>query len=226
MDPHLLHLWLTGWTQARETAPPVAFDDGWRVDVGWADQKTRFVFPGASRALTRLGTEIDEPFVYLKACLPVRELAALLPPRWVLDPQRHMLRCDGAMPGPVRALPAGYTLACDEDRANPIVRIRDDAGAPAAFGRVTLVGDHAIYDSIRTEPDHRRMGLGGIVMRTLERVMWGRGARHGFLSATAEGRALYETLGWRFYAPYASAVLLPPISNGEIGRQDRPEVPI
>lgn len=44
-DPHIVATWVKGWTLARETAPPRPYRDGFWVDVGWPQQKARYVFP-------------------------------------------------------------------------------------------------------------------------------------------------------------------------------------
>ena len=68
-DPHIVAVWVKGWTLARETAPPIPYEDGFRVDVGWPQQKTRYVFAAMSPAIGELVRVIEEPWVFLKACV-------------------------------------------------------------------------------------------------------------------------------------------------------------
>ncbi|PZR86805.1 MAG: hypothetical protein DI537_27805 [Stutzerimonas stutzeri] len=44
-DPPIVATWIKGWTLARETTPPTPYRGGFRVDVGWPEQKARYVFP-------------------------------------------------------------------------------------------------------------------------------------------------------------------------------------
>ena len=43
-DPKLVETWVHGWALTREVAPPVPDSGALRVDVGWPEQKQRFVF--------------------------------------------------------------------------------------------------------------------------------------------------------------------------------------
>jgi hypothetical protein len=45
----------------------------------------------------------------------------------------------------------------------------------------------------------------GLVVRTPQRAAVGQGARTGVLGGTPQGRALYESLGWRVESPLTSA---------------------
>lgn len=75
-------------------------------------------------------------------------------------------------------------------------------GVEAARGRAVTVDGVAIYDRIAVEPAYRRRGLGGEVMRRLQGET---GLDRGVLVATRDGRALYDTLGWRLHAHYTTA---------------------
>jgi len=74
----------------------------------------------------------------------------------------------------------------------------------AARGRAVVVDGVAIYDHIVVEPAHRRRGLGRRVMLALQAAT---GTTQGLLVATRDGRALYETLGWRLVSSYTTAVI-------------------
>jgi len=206
VDPALVLTWLRGWCLAWQTPPPVAQRDCWRVEVGLPDQKTRYVFPAASPEIARLARAVTEPCVYIKALLTVEQLRRELPSSWRLDPPRFMMR-RATLDGAAAVLPPLYRLEVQSDAAVPAARVVTAYGETAASGQVTQVGDYAIYNVIQTEPAHRRRGLGRAVMRALDGVARGKGARQGVLMATGEGRALYESLGWEVISPYASAVI-------------------
>ena len=202
--------WIRGWALTRQVAAPVPHADGFRIEVGLPTQAARYVFRRPSPALRALGETITAPWIHLKACATSDELRALLPARWRLEEQHWMMACD-ARPFPgTDALPLGYAMQVDDDGARSglaHVRIVDADGAPAASGHLALAGGFAIYDRIVTEPAHQRRGLGRAVMRTLQALAHAHGRHAGALVATDPGRALYESIGWRLHAPWATAVI-------------------
>jgi len=202
--------WIRGWAHSREAPPPVAHADGFRIEVGLPQQAARFVFPHRSPALRELGETIAQPWVFLKACATSDELRALLPAHWRIEDQHWMMTCD-ARPFPGGAgVPAGYVLHVEDDSARTgraHVRIDAPDGTPAASGHVGLHDPLAIYDRIVTDPAHQRRGLGRAVMHALQALARAHGRHAGALVATDQGRALYESLGWRLHAPWAGAVI-------------------
>jgi len=202
--------WIRGWARSRAAPPPVAHADGFRIEVGQPQQAARYVFSGRSPALSDLGRTITQPWVFLKACATSDELRALLPAHWRIEDQHWMMTCDARpFPGPA-GVPAGYVLHVQDDTArtgHAHVRIDAPDGSLAASGHIGLHDPLAIYDRILTDPGHQRRGLGRAVMHALQalaRLHW----RHaGALVATDQGRALYESLGWRLHAPWAGAVI-------------------
>ncbi|NEX92636.1 GNAT family N-acetyltransferase [Caulobacter sp. 17J65-9] len=204
VDPDLVAAWVKGWTLARGTAAPTPEADGWRVEVGWPDQRARYVFAGLSSALPRLGATIDEPFVLLKACAEPQALADVLPPGWSVRRPGFFMACEGspAREGPV---PCGYALEQAEEGPAVVVRLRAPDGTEAALGRTVVTDGLTVYDRIVTDEAHRRRGCGRAVMTALHALARERGAPSGVLVATAEGRLLYEALGWRVRSTYATA---------------------
>ena len=112
---------------------------------------------------------------------------------------------DGLQPAnPVLA--DGYTATVERRGAVTFVRVHDASGAQAAKGQMAAVGEAVVVDRVVTEKEHQRHGLGGFVMRTLADRALADGAVLGVLGATDEGRALYETLGWKKHVTLAEAV--------------------
>jgi GNAT superfamily N-acetyltransferase len=202
--------WIRGWALTREVAPPVPHADGFRIDVGLPTQAARYVFEQPSATLNELGKTITQPWVYLKACATSDELRALLPAHWRIEDQHWMMACD-ARPFPGGgALPPGYALQVDDDGARggrAHVRVLASNGDLAASGHLALDTAFAIYDRIVTDPAHQRRGLGRAVMHALQALARAHGRRAGALVATDHGRRLYESLGWRLHAPWATAVI-------------------
>jgi GNAT superfamily N-acetyltransferase len=72
----------------------------------------------------------------------------------------------------------------------------------AAMGWVSFTGSTAVYDRIWTSPQHRRKGLGSLVMRYLTSEAMGQGdVSEGLLVASPDGQLLYGHLGWTDLAP-------------------------
>ena len=204
-DPHIVAVWVKGWTLARETAPPIPYEDGFRVDVGWPQQKTRYVFATMSPAIGELVRVNEEPWVFLKACVSADAMQPMLSACWIIQRPGYMMTCGGPMAGD-SVLPEGYVLDATWG-AISVVRALDPAGKVAAIGRVVVVDGFAIYDRIETGPEHRGRGLARAVMMALEAIGREGGAVRGVLVATPDGRRLYERLGWELHAPYTTAVI-------------------
>ncbi|KZX22826.1 GNAT family N-acetyltransferase [Rathayibacter tanaceti] len=85
-------------------------------------------------------------------------------------------------------------------RAGAVARIEVD-GVLAARGQVGVSGSDAVLDRIETGAEFRRRGLGGLVVGALTSWAGGEGARTGLLLASADGHALYRSLGWAVAAP-------------------------
>lgn len=204
-DPHIVATWIKGWTLARETTSPTPYKGGFRVDVGWPEQKARYVFPAIVPAIGELVSSINEPWVFLKACASPDALQAILPPRWTIQRPGYMMTNAGPMASN-SALSEGYRLDATRGTIS-VVRAFDPTGNEAAIGRVVVVDGFAIYDRIETRPEHRRRGLARAVMQALETIAREKGAVRGVLVATPDGRALYESLDWELHSPYTTAVI-------------------
>lgn len=138
------------------------------------------------------------------------------------EPDRYVADLPGGLPGDVRVdrddetlmrrtllvgapapPPEGLRLEVDQDAGRTTVRLVDDDRV-AAEGTVAVVGPDAAYDRIETTPRYRRRGLGSWVMAALDRHAAQAGAGTGLLVATADGAALYATLGWEPVSPVRS----------------------
>ena len=205
MDPDLIDVWSRGWALTRGAAAPVEDDGGWRIEVGQPDHLRRFVFARADRAVRARAAKVEEPFVLLKVCDPEAEVRALLDDRWWVQRTGHVMRLDQPM-GRVHA-PSAYVPVLTVEQGVTHCRFQTATGSEAARGRAVRIDDAVIFDRIAVEPEHRRRGLGGAVMRALQAAVAGPDLTLGLLVATDEGRALYETLGWRALSDYVTAQL-------------------
>lgn len=208
-DPSVVRGWVTGWTLARGTPLPIPEFGGFRVDVGWPEQKVRYVFPRCTGELRRLAETICDPFIFLKVCAPPEVMRAFLTPRWEIQPIGFMMVCSRPMRESALTLPPGYALNVAGDIPVAVAKILTQDRDVATIGRVALTEHFAIYDRIETRAGNRRRGFGRAVMKALEAVARARGNTFGVLVATAEGRPFYEALGWHIHSLYTTAVIPP-----------------
>jgi GNAT superfamily N-acetyltransferase len=206
-DPSVVQAWVRGWTLARDTRPPVAHADGWRVDIGWPQQRVRYVFSRCSKALQSLAETIIDPWIFLKVCAAPEVVQMLLPSRWIIQPLGFMMICTAQGREQDVSLSGAYILNLTEAPTVTVAKVLTENGEIASIGRVVFVDDFAIYDRIETHNDHRRRGLASAVMNMLQTAALARAKTRGVLVATSDGRALYETLGWRLHSLYTTAVI-------------------
>lgn len=207
VSPAIVEAWLKGWSLSRELPLPVKFRSGFKVEVGYEKQKTRYVFPGLNDDLVELSQHIGEPWVFLKTCASPEEVKSRIGEQWVIQPQGYMMSRFGPMHIVKHSLPGEYKLAFDSYNSTFVVSILTQHGELAASGRVVLVDDLAVYDRIITGPHYRRQGLATVLMHELEQIALSKGVFKNFLVATEEGRAMYRSLGWELYSLYTSVVI-------------------
>ncbi|MFE5583296.1 GNAT family N-acetyltransferase [Kitasatospora sp. NPDC056531] len=203
----LVRMWISGWTVSRGSADPVEQPWGWSIDVGApVGEVGRHVLPEPTEAEVRkLAETITAPTTWLKLFAEDDTVRPWLGPRWRLDQPGFLMT---APLGPERPeLPAGYTVTTWTRGGILRVLVRTGDGHLAARGQAGLAGPVAVPDQIVTTPEHRRRGLGSVVMRTLQSAAHETGARTGVLVGTVAGQALYTSLGWTTHAPMASLVL-------------------
>lgn len=205
----LLPVWVNGWTTLRDLQRPEILPGGaMRVKVGLPDQRVRYVMAGDDPAMVKeLANKLFDPATWLKVCAARELIAPLLPPRWTLSDPRYFMHHQCLVHSTLNT-PAGYMLHLgDTGRIlNAAVSMSD--GTVVAKGRITTVGQHAIFDLIDTAPAHQRKGLGRLIMQSLANESMARGAKEGILVATEQGKMLYNTLGWQVVSSYTSACIL------------------
>lgn len=196
--------WLAARSIARGLPPPIADCGGYRVDVNSADEIKRWVYPEVTEELAALARSISRPAYLVKALATPEQLGAALPVGWQIHAPGYFM----AGPDSAHALPAGpppsYSLDVRREGAVTEVRVLSDAGELAASGHAAETDDIFIYDRIITAPEHQRRGLGKLVMAMLRSAKV-RPAAPERLIATAEGRALYESIGWRTLSVFSTA---------------------
>jgi GNAT superfamily N-acetyltransferase len=203
IDPAMLHAWLAARSVARGLPAPVADHGGYRVDTNSEAEVKRWVFPDICPGLAELAREIEEPRHALKMCGSVDAFRKALPRRWRIHDPAYFMIATGAEQ-PERPIAPGYVVRTEYEGAVVAVRVSLENGEQVASGYAAETERAFVYDRIVTAPDHRRKGVGNAVMAAL------RGAKRNpeapeLLVATADGRALYLTMGWRTLSPYFTA---------------------
>ncbi|MEU5241009.1 GNAT family N-acetyltransferase [Streptomyces lydicus] len=211
MVAEMVRTWVAGWAVSRRTPPPVEKPWGYYIEVADnPDEVGRHVLPETEEAWVRsAAASVSVPRTWMKMPAEPAEIEPWLPPGWVVawEETGHLMAVDLMATHPVA--PEGYTATMESVGAVTCVRVRDAAGERAAEGQLAALGEVVVVDRVRTDEAHRRRGLGDFVMRTLVDSAVADGAVLGVLGATAAGRALYETLGWKKHATLAECVYRP-----------------
>lgn len=202
--------WAFGYCAARGYTQPVAdtLPSALWFDAGKPDQVGRFILGTASgEAAAAAFAVVEAPHIYVDIAAPRDMILPHIPPRW--QPRDPMwLMATGVDMPPARPTP-DFTIEVNEsaDRFEAIAR--DSDGSLAARGVLGIHGTTAVHDQIVTEAQFGRRGLGSAIMAELGRRATRRGATGSLLVATADGKALYERLGWRLCSDIVS-VISPP----------------
>jgi GNAT superfamily N-acetyltransferase len=202
--------WVDGWIVSRGAAPPVPEPWGCTIDVGTNGHVTRHVFGAtgddlAETAVRKVAGAVTGAGVWLKAFRDPSVVAGWLDDSWWIDPEPGYLMTVPLTPGDVPDVPDGYRLRSWSRGGVTRVLIAAPDGSLAARGQIVPTGATAVADQIETAPEHRRKGLGSLVMRTLQSAAVRQGAHTGVLAGTPAGRGLYEALGWEVVALLTSA---------------------
>ncbi|MDQ0064517.1 GNAT family N-acetyltransferase [Chryseobacterium lathyri] len=203
----IIDKWLKAWSLSRKLPLPVKYKSGFKVEVGEEKQKIRYVFPEINDDFIELSKQIDEPWIYLKACASPDEVKDEISENWIIQPPGYMMGCSSPMNISRKNLCEGYQLEYEKYNSTTAVKIINENGELACIGRIVLVNDLAVYDRIITEENHQRKGLATFLMQELEKIALSNGIHNNFLVATEQGKSLYETMGWELYSSYTSIVI-------------------
>ncbi|MET8010257.1 GNAT family N-acetyltransferase [Streptomyces sp. NPDC005271] len=210
VDPERVRAWVEGWVISRLASPPVEEEWGFSFDVGMSRQVTRHVLPEADEALVRKLTEtFTAPGTWLKVMLPRETVRPWMAAGWDFDDPGFLM---STAVRPVSApVPDGYRLRTWTRGGLTRALVVTADGTFAARGQVAIPPGTrtAVVDQVETAVNQRRKGLGSLVMRTLANAGAEAGAEAAVLGATPEGRALYESLGWRTESPLTGLVRNP-----------------
>lgn len=205
MDDHFK--WAFGYCAARGYGRPVATTTPMALwfDVGKPDQAGRFILGDASGEAAAIAfAAVDAPHIYLDIAAPRDAILPHVPPHWQLRDPMWLMAAGADMPA-ARPTP-DFTIEVDESAHRFEAVARDAEGSLAARGVLGIHGTVAVYDQIVTEPQFGRRGLGSAIMTELGRQAASRGVTERLLVATADGKALYERLGWTLRSDIISII--------------------
>ncbi|MFF2039109.1 GNAT family N-acetyltransferase [Kitasatospora sp. NPDC058170] len=214
---NVVRSWVDGWIASRMAAPPTVESWGYTVDVGIAGHVTRHVFDATGGAVReadvrKVAGAVRTGGTWLKIFADPALTAPWLGPEWWIDDEPGYLMTVPLAPAPAHLLtaPDGYRLRSWSRGGVVRTMVTAADGALAARGQIAVVGATAVADQIETSAEHRRKGLGSLVMRVLATAAHDQGAQTGVLAGTPDGHALYTSLGWQVLAPLTSAKYLDP----------------
>ncbi|MFE7777832.1 GNAT family N-acetyltransferase [Streptomyces sp. NPDC057445] len=201
----LIGAWVDGWVVSRGAAEPVAVSWGFTVDVGLPRHTSRGVLTARAESSVREAAGASRiPGHWLKVFEEPEKVLAWLGPDWTTDEPGFLMTA--GLRRTEAVVPSGHRLKAWTRGGVTRALITTEDGSFAARGQIALgsVTGEAVVDQVETAPEHRRKGLGSVVMRTLQNAAVEQGATVGVLGGTTDGRALYESLGWRSVAPLVS----------------------
>lgn len=212
----LVMAWGRGWTITRNTPAPVVIPGGFRVDVGLPGHRVRYVLHtyDASR-LIELGNELTAPGTWLKIAGDRRSLRDALPAAWTMDVPGNLMTT--VITRTRVELPAGYIAHTIVDGEAVIATVLDSNGEQASSALLGCSGEFAVFDMVVTEPEHRRRGLGSVVMGLLTNHAADAGMSTGILLSNEAGRALYQVLGWSVNSEVSGAFIADEPTAGTTG---------
>jgi len=207
ISSHILEKWLRAWSLSRQLPLPTKFKSGFKVDVGYENQKTRYIFAELNDDFIQLTNIIKETWVFLKVCAAPEDLINPISDQWVIQPQGYMMNCSSPMNIQKITLPDNYKVDVKNYNSTTLIKVLTKEGELASIGRITIVEDLAIYDRISTEENHKRKGLATYLIAELEKIAVSQNVHENFLVATEQGRSLYQSLGWKVCSLYTSIVI-------------------
>lgn len=201
----LVRTWVSGWAKCRGYTPQ---DNGGSVSVLLADQQDQLetiVYEPTIGEFLELARETRESPDRILTVVTNRMydlMNASVPLEMRITDSSQALMClemDGQDVEDPRPPDDGFKLEHIREPSCRRVSVTVD-GEEAARGSVAKEGEYAVYDRIITEDRYRRRGLGSFVMRALTAAILEDDVETGLLMATADGRHLYQHLGWTHLA--------------------------
>jgi len=192
----IVRRWIAGWRLCRGLDQPIEYDDVLLAQLNLPGRE-RELFTDNPALIDRLAAVVTET-TWLTVTTPYGDAVAERLVAAGLRPfaEQKVLMSIALRDHPRPAAPPAYELMMRSDGVLDRVELRAADGTIAARGMMAVVGKDAVMHDIHTDPEHRRRGLGSVVMGALSGRALERGAQTGFLMATEVGVHLYRSLGW------------------------------
>ncbi|WP_344153487.1 GNAT family N-acetyltransferase [Kribbella yunnanensis] len=190
--------WMAGWRLCRGLEQPLEYDDVLLAHLGLPGrEREMFTLTDDPALIDRLAAAVTET-TWLTVTTQYGDAAAARMGAAGLQPfaEQKVLMSTALRNHPQPATPPPYQLSVQTDGPLDRVQLQTPDGTVAARGMMATVGTDAVMHDIHTDPDHRRRGLGSVVMGALSRRALERGADSALLMATEVGVQLYRSLGW------------------------------
>ncbi|GAB2860987.1 GNAT family N-acetyltransferase [Lentzea nigeriaca] len=188
----LTERWVAGWVKGAGL-PAEPYPDSWNVRVDQPGMRIERVLTdeGATDWHSTLIYEND--WITVPTTAPEKVTEILAGVNLEIRPRETFMR-RALADHPAPPAPEGYELRVARGDVIEVALTAD--GEEAASGLIAVIGDDAVPHRIRTSPEHRRRGLGSVVMGVLAREAVDAGAVDGLLFASEDGLHLYRKLGW------------------------------
>ncbi len=197
--------WVGGWARSKQIAAPTPTSTGWYLATRNDREFERFVLTrGDERAVRDVLDAVTEPRTAVKFVGDPAQWRPVFPKEWV-DEEPGWLMFRTLRPGPLVPVPEGYVSSTDVRDDVVYLQIHTRDGELASWGQAGIADGWVVPDRINTAAEHRRRGLGRALMTGLEQAGVLGGARRAVLSATADGRELYRSLGWQEVGPLVAS---------------------
>ncbi|WP_405063956.1 GNAT family N-acetyltransferase [Kribbella sp. NBC_01505] len=186
--------WISGWRLCRGLQPPVEYDGVVLAQLDLPGRE-RELFTDDPSLIERLATVVTET-TWLTVTTQYGDAVTSRLSSAGLEPfaEQKVLMSIALRDHPHPA--TSYRLVRQTEGPLDHMQLLAPDGTVAARGMMATVGTDAVMHDIHTDPDHRRRGLGSVVMGALSQRALERGADNGLLMATAVGVHLYRSLGW------------------------------
>ncbi|WP_244223804.1 GNAT family N-acetyltransferase [Amycolatopsis circi] len=199
--PDLILRWQAGWGSSRGFRPAEQARGGLHVLVERPSRHREIVALSAEPEILRgLADEVAAAarptWLTVPTNRPESVEAIVREAGLKLRDEREALMTIPLRRHPPRPAPPPYTCATTMNGTVFETVLRHPDSGVAARGTMAMVGTDAIADRIETVPEHRRRGLGSVVMSSLAGSAVAHGATNGILVASADGQQLYSALGW------------------------------
>lgn len=187
--------WLEGWSAA--TSHPWTVEGGVvRIEALMASRRFEYLLVEPSvEEFNSITAMIDGDSRDVVTVFTIKPDHYLVPHAGLVvdrDDEALMTRALERVESPV---PDGFETQWD-DRGDRVSLHVIQGDQLAAAGNLAIIDNDAVFDRVETMPRFQRQGLGRFVMHSLTNWALRNEAETGILAASADGRALYETLGW------------------------------